>query len=55
MVGRWRKTSNYVDSDADETDCHECGEAIQIADDELVMGAIVRHYQIVHDMLTEDG
>ncbi|WP_254821922.1 hypothetical protein [Haloglomus halophilum] len=52
---RTTTVSTFVDPDADETECHEFGEMIQIADDELVFDAIVRHYQNVHDMLTGDG
>lgn len=54
LMGRRNKVSNFVDPEADATDCHECGEAIQIADEEDVMDAILRHYRNVHDIPTTD-
>ncbi|WP_254831601.1 hypothetical protein [Haloglomus salinum] len=45
MAGRRRKVSKFVDPDADETNCAECGDTIDIADEESVGDAIVRHFK----------
>lgn len=49
------KVSDLVDPEATEAECYECGEAVEIADEEQVMDAIVRHYQDAREMLTTDG
>jgi len=45
MPARSRKVSEFVDPDADETTCAECGDTIEIADEESVSDAIVRHFK----------